>query len=71
MKNSEYKLPILYNDKGDCCGCTACCQSCPLGAISMRPDNEGFLYPVIDETKCIRCNKCLTVCSFKKRKHTI
>ena len=29
----------------------------------MQPDAvEGFLYPVVDETKCIDCGKCLKVC---------
>lgn len=29
----------------------------------MKPDLlEGFLYPVVDESKCIECGKCLKVC---------
>ena len=32
----------------------------------MKPDNIGFLYPVIDESKCTRCNLCCKVCSFNK-----
>lgn len=28
----------------------------------MMPNVEGFLYPVIDETKCVRCGKCRAVC---------
>ena len=35
------------------------------GAISMLPDEEGFLYPVIDAEKCVRCYKCLQVCPYK------
>ena len=35
------------------------------GAISMLPDEEGFLYPVVDASKCIRCYKCLSVCPYK------
>lgn len=35
------------------------------GAISMLPDEEGFLYPVIDDKECIRCYKCLSVCPYK------
>ena len=47
----------------ECCGCTACYASCPTKAISMEPDKEeGFLYPVVDESKCIECGKCLKVC---------
>lgn len=34
------------------------------GAISMLPDEEGFLYPVIDASLCIRCYKCEKVCPY-------
>ena len=47
----------------ECCGCTACYASCPTKAITMQPDEvEGFLYPRVDEEKCIDCSKCLRVC---------
>ena len=36
------------------------------GAITMLPDEEGFLYPVVDAEICIRCYKCLSVCDFKE-----
>ncbi len=36
------------------------------GAISMLPDEEGFMYPVVDASKCIRCYKCLSVCPYKE-----
>lgn len=49
--------------KEGCCGCTACYATCPSNAISMQPDKEeGFLYPVVDDSKCIDCGKCLKVC---------
>jgi len=28
----------------------------------MRPDNEGFLYPEVDTSKCVLCGICLEVC---------
>lgn len=45
-----------------CCGCEACAQICPKQCISMIEDNEGFLYPSVDETKCIHCQSCEKVC---------
>lgn len=48
--------------KNECCGCTACYASCPVGAIEMKPDYEGFLYPHIDENACTNCGKCLKIC---------
>ena len=50
-------------DKAACNGCTACALVCPKGAIEMVEDNEGFIYPVIIEEKCIKCGKCLRTCS--------
>ena len=51
----------------DCTGCHACFNRCSLQAIEMRADNEGFLYPFIDENKCINCGSCLDVCPIKKK----
>ncbi|MGN1139139.1 MAG: 4Fe-4S dicluster domain-containing protein [Ruminococcus sp.] len=59
------ELPILYTKKEECCGCTACYSICPKGAISMVEDSEGFLYPSVDENKCVCCYSCLKVCAFK------
>ena len=45
--------------------CTACClcqNVCPTNAISMRENQEGFLYPHIDFSKCVECGKCLQYC---------
>ena len=63
---SEKDLPVLYEKRENCCGCTACFAICPVQAIIMLPDEEGFLYPVVDTEKCIRCYKCLSVCAFKE-----
>lgn len=48
--------------KEDCCGCCACCSVCPLGIIEMLADNEGFLYPHVNEQFCINCGHCENVC---------
>lgn len=46
----------------DCCGCSACFNICPVQAITMQEDREGFKYPKIDERSCINCGKCEKVC---------
>ena len=56
----------LVEQKRDCCGCTACYSICPRNAISMKADEEGFLYPEIDHNACIRCNACVNVCPLHK-----
>lgn len=53
---------IDIKDKKDCCGCTACQQICPKHCITMQPDDEGFLYPVVDINACIDCGMCEKVC---------
>lgn len=60
-------LPELYRDRSECCGCTACEFACPRGAIAMEPDEEGFLYPVVDAALCIRCGRCESACMFKEK----
>lgn len=54
--------------KEECCGCSACVMKCPKNAIEMKSDVEGFLYPIIDEKKCINCGLCLQICSFVREK---
>lgn len=65
------EIPQLYSRKEECCGCTACFSVCPKAAITMIDDEEGFSYPVIDDTKCIRCYQCNKVCPIKAAKRTL
>ena len=54
-------MPELV-DWNNCCGCGACANKCPKGAISMKPNMEGFLHPVIDTWLCVECSACEKVC---------
>ncbi len=58
--------PILFSDKHNCCGCSACCFICPVGAITMVEDDEGFLYPRVNYDHCIKCFRCKNICAFKE-----
>lgn len=69
IKEHMKPLPRLFKEKEDCCGCTACYAICPRCAISMIDDEEGFLYPIVDENSCIRCYQCLAVCPMKESKN--
>lgn len=53
---------IKISRKEDCCGCGACMQRCPKHCITMREDNEGFLYPIADKAACTNCGLCERVC---------
>ena len=65
-KIEEKRLAMHERRKIDCCGCSACADCCPVQAIRMENDLEGFCYPVIDKEKCIHCGKCDRVCGFHK-----
>lgn len=58
----ELKNPEKITAKSLCCGCGACVDGCPVGAIEMELDEEGFLYPRIDDSKCCSCGKCIKIC---------
>ena len=58
---------IRILDPKDCCGCTACASICSHDAINMKPDSLGFLYPKVDESRCIECGLCVKVCQFNEK----
>lgn len=55
-------MKSVYQEKTDCCGCSACYSVCPKHAIAMKADEEGFLYPDIDQNRCMDCGKCTKIC---------
>ncbi len=54
-------IPILCDDF-TCTGCGACENICPVDAIKLLPNKEGFGVPSIDSNKCIGCLKCEKCC---------
>ncbi len=57
--NSNVSAHVPYSN---CCGCSACYNACPKGAIAMQENAEGFLVPQVDAEKCIDCGLCLKAC---------
>lgn len=55
----------VFEKKEECCGCTACKHICPTNAIQMKSDEEGFLFPSINQKLCIDCRLCKKVCAFQ------
>lgn len=53
---------IFSGDKSLCSGCGACVQACRHNALQMTPDTEGFLYPELDNEKCVECGFCDRIC---------
>ena len=59
MKNDTM---LLGNKKIICSGCSACANVCPVRAISMIENQDGFYVPMIDKTKCTKCGLCEKTC---------
>ncbi len=57
--------------KEQCYGCYACKEICPVAAIQMEEDKEGFFYPVVDKSKCIDCGLCHKTCIRNKDSKTV
>lgn len=55
----------LWNTKIECCGCEACANICPQNCIEMKYDEEGFLYPQVNNEQCISCGICKKICPIK------
>lgn len=53
---------IRFEHKGDCTGCHGCANACPEKCITMKEDQEGFLYPEIDVSACTGCGLCQNAC---------
>ena len=49
-------------DKNNCTGCRMCEQICPVKAIEMIENKEGFIEPRVNEDKCINCGLCFKRC---------
>jgi len=60
-KKNNYSLAIT-GIKDMCTGCGACANICPVNAIDMAYDEEGFYCPVVDVNLCIGCLKCERHC---------
>ena len=58
---------INFDFNMDCSGCGACYNSCPVLAIQLNRNSEGFFVPSVDEKKCINCRKCEKVCPHLNR----
>ena len=57
--------------KKHCTGCGLCRNICPVGAIEMLSNDEGFLQPSINH-KCINCGLCAKKCpALSKIIHTV
>lgn len=45
-----------------CTSCQVCSAVCPVEAISIELNDEGFFRPLVDENICIGCQRCTKYC---------
>ena len=57
---------INFDFDNHCSGCGACFNICPVGAIQMVSNQEGFKVPLVDKNTCIGCKLCDNVCPHLK-----
>lgn len=53
---------LISGNAAECCGCTACVNICPNKCIELKTNEEGFLYPVKNNNRCLNCGLCEKVC---------
>lgn len=58
---------IEIENKAKCSGCSACYSACPKKCIIMEEDEEGFIYPKVNKSLCVKCGICENVCPIIKR----
>lgn len=61
---------MIITEKKNCTGCSACKSICPVNAITMKEDIDGFLMPIVDDDICIKCEKCIRVCPANKARES-
>jgi coenzyme F420-reducing hydrogenase beta subunit len=67
QKTKKEYVGNVLSMRNECTGCAACEYSCPVNAISMSLNQEGFYEPAIDSNKCINCGKCIRICPLNKK----
>ena len=56
------KRNISSPSSRSCTGCGACDAICPVSAIKMQLNDDGFYVPMVDIGRCIDCGRCQKAC---------
>lgn len=68
--NSKFSK-VIGNEMDLCCGCGACANVCPVNAIKIERNKDGFFNAKVDKDTCIKCGQCYNVCSFKGKNNSM
>ncbi len=58
----EKKSVNIISDINNCTGCGCCVNVCPMDALRIEYNHEGYLRPVLSKTACVNCGKCIKSC---------
>lgn len=61
-QETPYRAVRVMQQNSLCCGCGACRVICPVSAITVEENENGFFSAKVNTEKCVSCSKCLTVC---------
>lgn len=64
----EVETQNIYTYNSLCCGCGTCKEVCPVSAINIKMNEQGFYQSFVDDTLCVNCGKCVSVCPVQQRK---
>ena len=70
-KEKKQEVTVADFQKKSCCGCGLCVQICPKKCVTLQQDKEGFLYPVVDQTRCVKCGRCMQKCVQRSKGGTL
>lgn len=62
IPTGDIRESIVKLDMSKCTGCSACYNSCPVNAIIMKENENGFIVPEVVREKCRNCGYCSAVC---------
>lgn len=61
LNDKGQKVPVLCSSDL-CTACSACLNSCPQEAITMRENTHGEFHPYVNHDLCIGCGRCERAC---------
>lgn len=53
---------LNLHNKEFCTGCSACVEKCPVSALNLVRDDQGYYVSHFNPDACINCNACEGVC---------
>lgn len=58
---------IIHTNLNRCQGCNKCLRNCPIEGANVSFNDNGKIKVKINEDRCIRCGKCISICDHNAR----